>query len=202
MSYIPPRVRRAAEAAGKTVEEYMEEQAAISAAAAAEAMPRNVGMVTRHSPRDADSVAAAAPSALPRRNRRSSSVARRRRRRVTMKGRHLRVNLNTGLGVNAVHHARVEPDDYMNMRTDTYRVTRRSPAVANVNVHAQRVRRRTLGTVMQNRATVGERVPAESLLAINAALKDLETRAALNASNAMAIASIGEQLKDLMDASE
>jgi len=55
---------------------------------------------------------------------------------------------------------------------------------------------------MQNRATVGERVPAESLLAINAALKDLETRAALNASNAMAIASIGEQLKDLMDASE
>ena len=114
------------------------------------------------------------------------------------------MNLNTGHGVNEVHPPHVEPNEVHNTRSAAYRVERHSPALANavaMEAYAQRIRRKTLANVMATRTeVVGGN--AATLAAINAALADLSARAALNASNAVAIASIGQQLKDLLDSTE
>jgi len=206
MSYLPPSVRAelaAAMAADPTMtrERFLEERAARAAAEAAARAPRNVGAVARYEP----GAAAARPAV--RRRHTSSSNRRRRARRLTVAKRRLRVNLNTGHGVDEEHAAAVEPTEYHNTRGASYRVARRSPAVnvsnaAAVEAYAQRTRRKTFESVLAARGNAGEAgVRAEKLTAINAALADLSSRASLNASNAMAIAAIGEQLRALMEAS-
>lgn len=183
-----------------TRERFLEERAARKAAEEAARAPRNVGEVRRYEPGGG---AGAGAGGLAR-ARRSSSVRRRRARRVTMGSRRLRVNLNTGAGVNEEHQPAVEPTEYHNTRGASYRMTRKSPALANagaINAYAQRIRQKSLAGVLANRAAVNS-VNAAKLLAINAALADLESRASLNASNAMAIAAIGEQLKELMEDTE
>lgn len=204
MPYVPPHIRRAAAEAGVSVEEYMAAKAAANAAEAAARAPRNVGAVARYEPGGGGGAGAAAAAA---RHHTSSSDRRRKARRVTVGSRRLRVNLNTGLGIDEEHGAAVEPNAYYNTRGASYRVTRRSPAInvanaAAVNAYAQRTRRKTLAGVMANRGNANAAgVSAEKLTAINAALADLADRASLNASNAMAIAAIGEQLRALMEAS-
>lgn len=204
MSYLPPSVRAelaAAMAANATMtrERFLEERAARKAAEEAARAPRNVGAVHRYEPGGA----AAGPGGIAR-ARRSSSVRRRRARRVTMGPRRLRVNLNTGAGVNEEHQPAVEPTEYHNTRGASYRVTRKSPALANaraIDKYAELTRKKALARVMANRAEATS-VNAAKLLAINAALADLDSRASLNASNAMAIAAIGEHLRELMEDTE
>lgn len=180
--------------------------ARLAAAAAAEAAaraPHEVGAVAVHAPR----AGAGAGSRATRRNHTSSSQRRRKARRVTMANRRLRVNLNTGLGFAEIHPSPVEPGSNENTRGAAYRLKRRSPAInvanaAAVEAYAQRTRRKSFDSVITARGNANAAgVRAEKLTAINAALADLSTRASLNASNAMAIAAIGEQLHALMEAS-
>lgn len=123
-----------------------------------------------------------------------------------MTNRRLRVNLNTGHGVNEVHAPAVEPNEARNTRGDNYRVARRGAPIAEANMPAygQRILFRKLGNVMGLRAALGDGggANAEALAAINAALDDLKARAALNASNAMAITALGERIRELMDVEE
>jgi hypothetical protein len=210
MPYIPPHVRRGAAERGISVEKYMANLAAEKAAAEEAARPRNVGEVRRHAPGGggggAAGAAAAAPGAAAGALRRSSSSRRKAGHRVRMTNRRLRVNLNTGHGVNEVHAPGVEPNEFRNTRGANYRVTRRGKAIAEANMpaYAQRVLFGKLGNVMGLRATVGAggRANASALAAINAALDDLKARAALNASNAMAITALGERIRELMDTDE
>lgn len=201
MPYVPPHIRRAAAEAGVTVEEFLAAKAAANAEEAERRRPRNVGIVARHEP--GGEGAGGVGGGIARRHS-SSSNRRRRTRRIQHSGRRVRVNLNTGHGVNEVHPPHVEPNEVHNTRGAAYRVERHSPALANaaaMEAYAQRIRRKTLANVMATRAeVVGGN--AATLAAINAALSDLSARAALNASNAVAIASIGQQLKDLLDGTE
>lgn len=190
--------------------------ASMAAAAAAEAAaraPHEMGLVARHALRrrtssgEAGAGGGAGRKAATRRHHTSSSERRRRGRRVTMANRRLRVNLNTGLGFAEIHPSPVEPGSDENTRGAAYRLKRRSPAInvtnaAAVEAYAQRTRRKTLDGVMGARANATEAgVRAAKLTAINAALADLAERASLNASNAMAIEAIGEQLRALLEAS-
>lgn len=207
MPYVPPHVRRAAAERGITVEEYTAILAEEKAAAEEAARPRNVGEVRRHAPGGGGGGAAGAAAAAAGGRgalRRSSSSRRKAGHRVRMTNRRLRVNLNTGHGVNEVHAPGVEPNEIRNTRGANYRVTRRGKAIAEANMpaYAQRVLFGKLGNVMGLRATVGAGANAEALAAINAALDDLKARAALNASNAMAITALGERIRELMDADE
>lgn len=197
MPYIPPHIRRAAAEAGVTVEEYLAAKAVANAEEAERRRPRNLGVMARHEPGGGGGGGTA-------RRHSSSSNRRRRTRRIQHSGRRIRVNLNTGHGVNEVHPPKVEPDETHNTRGAEYRVERRSPALANaaaMEAYAQRIRRKTLANVMATRAEVADG-NAATLAALNAALADLSARAALNASNAVAIASIGQQLKELLDGTE
>ncbi len=206
MPYYPPHVRRGAAERGISVEEYAAILAAEKAAAEERARPRNVGPVRRHEPGGGGGAAGAAAAGVAGALRRSSSSRRRAGHRVRMTNRRLRVNLNTGHGVNEVHAPGVEPNEIRNTRGSNYRVTRRGAAIAEANMpaYAQRVLGKKLGNVVRLRATLGagDGANAEALVAVNAALDDLKARAALNASNAMAITAIGERIRELMDADE
>ena len=188
MPFVPSIVKRAAVAAGfpDTQEGYEAYQAAMKAAAA----PRELGELPRHAPRQTRTSS--------NRRRRSAVGGRPRGLSVRHHGRRLRINMNTGVGVNEIHPRHVSPLDEANVGA-AYRLHRGSTPVAGADGFLaidQKRRRKTLRNVMNRRAGLGEK---EGLANINAALADLSARASLNAANSMAIAALGERLYELME---
>lgn len=188
--YVPPHIRRAAAAAGISVNAYKERMAVEAEAR----KPRNLGIVAVREPRR--------PRSSSERRRRSVRASGRGAagRSVRQSGRRIRINMNTGAGVNEEHSRHAEPfETGDNLRSANYRISRPPISLTTPEAFAavdQKRRRKTLKNVMDRRANLGER---EGVAAINAALADLSARASLNAANALAIASIGERLYDMMD---
>jgi len=191
MPFVPSVVKRAAVAAGfpDTQEGYAAYQAAMKAAAA----PRDLGELPRHGPRQTRS-----SSNRRRRGALASPGGRPRGLSVRHHGRRVRINMNTGVGINEIHPRHVSPLDEANVGA-AYRLHRGSTPITNAAGFLaidQKRRRKTLRNVMDRRATLGDK---EGLANINAALSDLSARAALNAANSMAIAALGERLYELME---
>ena len=193
MPFVPSVVKRAAVAAGfpDTQEGYAAYQAELKAAAA----PRELGELPRHGPRQTRT-----SSNRRRRSALASAGGRPRGLSVRHHGRRLRINMNTGVGVNEIHPRHVSPLDEANVGA-AYRLHRGSAPIAAAGAAAfeaidQKRRRKTLKNVMNRRAGLGEK---EGLANINAALADLSARASLNAANSMAIAALGERLYELME---
>ena len=177
MPYVPPSVRRAAEAAGISVDEYLARQKAAAA-------PRELGSVRRSEPRKSRSSS--------NRRRRSAMAKGTKGRSVRHHDRRVRINAN-GSGVNELHPRQVDPfDDDAN-----YRLARPVVPITNFAAFDQRKRRKTLRNVMDRRG--GMEVAGKNMAAINAALADLSARTSLNAANAVAIASLRERLYDIID---
>lgn len=211
--YVPPHIRRGAAEMGMNIPAYKEYLAAKAAAeeeanrprrereeadrlAALEAAkPRPLGQVWKHDPSAMGAAAAAVPSAMARR-RSSSSQRRRSARRVTQKNRRTRVNLNTGQGMNELHpeHTAVSPG--RNARTANYRLSRRSPAVANMNAFKQKKRQHSLVMALEDRAIVPKVTPI--LVSINANLERLVAKNILSSEDSREIAAIGATLKELI----
>jgi len=188
MPFVPSVVKRAAVAAGfpDTQEGYAAYQAEMKAAAA----PRELGELPRHVPRQTRTSS--------NRRRRGAAGGRPRGLSVRHHGRRLRINMNTGVGVNEIHPRHVSPLDEANVGA-AYRLHRGSTPVAGAAGFLaidQKRRRKTLRNVMNRRAGLGDK---EGLANINAALADLSARASLNAANSMAIAALGERLYELME---
>ena len=183
MPYYPPSVRRAAEAAGLSVEEFVAAQKAAAA-------PRELGPVPRHAPRRARSRSSSGRRTAVAKGRRGLSVRHHNRR--------VRIS-NGGHGVNELHPRQVDPfDEGDNYRSANFRLMRPVVPMTNFSEFDQRKRRKTLRNVMDRRAGM-EGKAGRNMSAINAALADLSARASLNAANAVAIASIGERLYDIID---
>jgi len=177
MPYVPPSVRRAAEAAGLGVEEYLAQQKAAAA-------PRELGEVRRHSPRRTRSSS----------NRRRRTVVAKGRRGLSVRLQGRRVRINGGVGVNELHPRHVEPfEEGDNYRSANYRVAGGRPLASQDDIEAvhQRQRRKSLMNVMDRRIARGE-VAAE----IDAALASLSARGSLNAANSLAIAALRDRLMD------
>jgi hypothetical protein len=173
--YVPPVVRRAAAAAGVSVEEYRAQLAAAEA-------PRNLGVL--------------APAA-PRKTRTSSDRRRKGAMRksgaktaktVRIVGRRVRIHQNTGAGVDEVHPRHVDPYEEDDLRSSPYRMRRAPTPVPNIHAFHQRQRRKTLTNVRNRMANVH---------VIDAMLEDLSARNSLSAEDAMAIAAIRDRLHDI-----
>jgi hypothetical protein len=177
--YVPPAVRRAAAAAGVSVEEYR-------ARLAAEVAPRNLGIL--------------APVAY--RKTRSSSDRRRKgalrrsgakaAKTVRFAGRRVRIHQNTGAGVDEVHPRHVDPYEEGDLRSSPYRLRRAPTPVPNIHAFHQRQRRKTLANV-----TAGRAANVHAMDDIDAMLEDLSARSTLSAEDAMAIVAIRARLHDL-----